>query len=100
VRVSNCDSGRVWNGSAFIAFAFTFTFALGPGKHKLRSSREQRHLPRLEDKPSHRKPDATLRSRGTMRPSFAQNLPPGEGVGNAGCPLHPQPRVVCRKHAR
>jgi hypothetical protein len=21
------------------------------------------------------------------------NLPPKEGVGNAGCPLHPQPRV-------
>src|SRR6202140_5445033 len=28
-----------------------------------------------------------------MRPSFARNLPPKEGVGNAGCPLHPQPRV-------
>ena len=26
--------------------------------------------------------------------------PKTEGVGNAGCPLHPQPRVVCRKHAR
>jgi hypothetical protein len=23
---------------------------------------------------------------------------PKEGVGNAGCPLHPQPRVQCRKH--
>jgi hypothetical protein len=25
---------------------------------------------------------------------------PREGVGNAGCPLHPQPRVECSKHAR
>jgi hypothetical protein len=27
------------------------------------------------------------------RPSRALNLSPLEGVGNAGCPLHPQPRV-------
>src|SRR4030081_1990215 len=29
-----------------------------------------------------------------MRPSCARIIrPPSEGVGNAGCPLHPQPRV-------
>jgi len=35
------------------------------------------------------------RSRGAMRPSCAKNLLPliTEGAGNAGCPLHPQPRV-------
>jgi len=26
-------------------------------------------------------------------PEALMNLPPKEGVGNAGCPLHPQPRV-------
>jgi hypothetical protein len=30
-----------------------------------------------------------------MRPSFANSLAQkSEGAGNAGCPLHPQPRVV------
>ena len=35
-------------------------------------------------------------------PEFCINLPPKEGVGNAGCPLHPQPRVQIdgRKHER
>src|SRR5216684_5321929 len=33
------------------------------------------------------------RSRGAMRPSCAFISRPLEGVGNAGCPLHPQPRV-------
>jgi hypothetical protein len=28
------------------------------------------------------------------------SAPKYEGVGNAGCPLHPQPRVECSKHAR
>src|SRR6266545_495998 len=28
-----------------------------------------------------------------MRPRRYLNLPPKEGVGNAGCPLHPRPRV-------
>jgi hypothetical protein len=46
-------------------------------------------------------------SRGAMRPSFDRNFRPKEGVarpsregaGNAGCPLHPQPRVQSgRKH--
>ena len=32
-------------------------------------------------------------SRGAMRPSRCFYLSPKEGVGNAGCPLHPQPRV-------
>src|SRR5258706_15153357 len=32
-------------------------------------------------------------SRGAMRPSRAKIFRPMEGVGNAGCPLHPQPRV-------
>src|ERR1700738_923795 len=31
--------------------------------------------------------------RGAMRPRFAFISRPIEGVGNAGCPLHPQPRV-------
>jgi hypothetical protein len=26
-------------------------------------------------------------------------LEKSEGAGKAGCPLHPQPRVVCKKHA-
>src|SRR6202012_2880124 len=33
------------------------------------------------------------RSRDAMRPSGAYLFRPNEGVGNAGCPLHPQPRV-------
>src|SRR6266478_7761427 len=38
----------------------------------------------------------TPRSRGAMGPSFAKIVSPLfriEGVGNAGCPMHPQPRV-------
>jgi len=31
--------------------------------------------------------------RGAMRPSRCIYFSPKEGVGNAGCPLHPQPRV-------
>jgi hypothetical protein len=34
---------------------------------------------------------------------FFLNVPPSEkseGAGNAGRPMRPQPRVVCRKHAR
>src|SRR5260370_6281978 len=38
-------------------------------------------------------PDAASRSRGAMRPRLCMNLPPKEGVGNAGCPLHPRSRV-------
>jgi hypothetical protein len=34
-----------------------------------------------------------LRPRGAMHPRRYLNLPPKEGVGNAGCPLHPRPRV-------
>jgi hypothetical protein len=26
-------------------------------------------------------------------PELCRNVPPIEGVGNAGCPVHPQPRV-------
>src|SRR5713226_5768081 len=33
------------------------------------------------------------RPRGAMRPSFAKIFRPTEGVGNAGCPLHPRSRV-------
>src|SRR6516164_9204405 len=35
------------------------------------------------------------RSRGTTCPSFSNQLPSlhQEGAGNAGCPMHPQPRV-------
>src|ERR1700693_3425210 len=47
----------------------------------------------------------TPRSRGAMRPSFAKTVSPLlgiEGVGNAGCPIHPQPRVqmVSKAHER
>ena len=34
-----------------------------------------------------------------MRPSFAKKRPANEGVGNAGCPLHPRPVCEGRKHA-
>src|SRR5712672_399706 len=37
--------------------------------------------------------NATSRSRDAKRPSRCFYLSPKEGVGNAGCPLHPQPRV-------
>src|SRR6202030_3308123 len=39
--------------------------------------------------------DTPPHSRGTMRPSFARQCRPmkSEGAGNAGCPMHPQPRV-------
>jgi hypothetical protein len=49
--------------------------------------------PRLEDEPSHRRPDAVPRSRGAVRPSCAKTFRPKEGVGNAGRPLHPRSRV-------
>jgi hypothetical protein len=51
--------------------------------------------------------DTTSRSRDTMRPSCAKTFarktegaarPSSEGVGNAGCPLHPQPACKSRKH--
>jgi hypothetical protein len=38
-------------------------------------------------------PDTRSRPRGAMRPSRAFISRPKEGVGNAGCPLHPRPRV-------
>jgi hypothetical protein len=28
-----------------------------------------------------------------IAPELCMNDPPKEGVGNAGCPLHPQPRA-------
>src|SRR5258708_38744130 len=34
-----------------------------------------------------------VHSRGAMRPSFARTPSTDEGTGNAGCALHPQPRV-------
>jgi hypothetical protein len=39
--------------------------------------------------------NAPPHSRGAMRPGFAWMLRPekSEGVGNAGCAMHPQPRV-------
>jgi hypothetical protein len=37
-------------------------------------------------------PHATSSSR-REAPEAMMNLPPKEGVGNAGCPLHPRPRV-------
>jgi hypothetical protein len=42
-----------------------------------------------------RRESAAPHSRGTMRPSFAKQCRPmkSEGAGNAGCPMHPQPRV-------
>ena len=43
--------------------------------------------------PSSSPQDAASRSRGAMRPSLAKIFRPKEGVGNAGCPLHPRPRV-------
>src|SRR5258706_12256436 len=38
-------------------------------------------------------PDTASRPRGAIAPESCMNLSPIEGVGNAGCPLHPQPRV-------
>src|ERR1700737_4485425 len=38
-------------------------------------------------------PDTRSRPRGAARPSRAFISRPKEGVGNAGCPLHPRPRV-------
>jgi hypothetical protein len=45
--------------------------------------------------PSSLPPNANMpsRPRGAMRPSRAFISRPKEGVGNAGCPLHPRPRV-------
>src|SRR3981189_3326465 len=37
--------------------------------------------------------NAHSHSRGARRPSRAGIVRPTEGVGNAGCPLHPQPRA-------
>jgi len=43
-----------------------------------------------------------LHSRGARRPSFARKTVPRktEGAGNAGCPMHPQPRVRKVKNTR
>jgi hypothetical protein len=59
------------------------------------------HGPRISSAP--RRESGALRSiRGTntnphsrraLRPSFGRILRPAKGVGNAGCPLHPQPRA-------
>src|SRR5713226_5482829 len=38
-------------------------------------------------------PKHTFTSSRRDAPEALMNLPPKEGVGNAGCPLHPQPRV-------
>src|SRR6266576_2652583 len=38
-------------------------------------------------------PDTTSRPRDAKAPESCKNLPPKEGVGNAGCPLHPRSRV-------
>src|SRR5882757_9868320 len=37
--------------------------------------------------------DTRSRPRRAMRPRRCLALPPKEGVGNAGCPMHPRPRV-------
>jgi hypothetical protein len=45
------------------------------------------------------RPDAPPLSRGAFRPGCAKkNFRPSEGVGNAGCPMHPQPRVENKNH--
>jgi hypothetical protein len=73
------------------------TESVGPG------SAEQRctlHRVRDTDPPDSRfniqtaeRHESALSRRG-LRPSFASTAPEKqEGVGNAGCPLHPQPRV-------
>jgi hypothetical protein len=54
-------------------------FALLPGHDELQHNAQN--------------PDATSRPRGAMRPRCAFISRPFEGVGNAGCPLHPRPRV-------
>src|ERR1700675_3515143 len=36
---------------------------------------------------------ARSRPRGAKRPRRCYYLPPKKGVGNAGCPMHPRPRV-------
>src|SRR5258705_3445894 len=38
-------------------------------------------------------PNHTSRPSRRNAPEPLMNLPPKEGVGNAGCPLHPRPRV-------
>jgi hypothetical protein len=44
--------------------------------------------------------DACTHSRRAMRPSLSRNRPSlrTEGAGNAGCPMHPQPVCIGRKH--
>jgi hypothetical protein len=37
--------------------------------------------------------DTRSQPRDAKRPSCAQSIRPTKGVGNAGCPLHPQPRA-------
>jgi hypothetical protein len=45
------------------------------------------------------KQDTRSHSRGPSRPSFCKIIRPSnkEGAGNAGCPMHPQPRVRNKK---
>jgi hypothetical protein len=63
------------------------------------SSAPRREERRAAQHPGHASlvlaPNANMpsRPRGAMRPSRAFISRPKEGVGNAGCPLHPRPRV-------
>src|SRR5438128_3893398 len=62
------------------------------GAAKRKSGLLRRFAPRNDGAPTS---DACPRSRGAMRPGFARTVRPKktEGAGNAGCPMHPQPRV-------
>ena len=41
-----------------------------------------------------------LENEGAVLPQEGSGRYPKGGAGKAGCPLHPRPRVVGRKHAR
>ena len=73
----------------FVASAFRLRSATFGGRGRSLSYGGQ-VAPRNDGTPNS---NTTPRSRGAMRPSFAKTVSPLlgiEGVGNAGCPTHPQ----------
>jgi hypothetical protein len=86
---------KLWfAGKAFNWELATYELRLGPGSRSLRSLvRDDVDVASdsIFKEPKQFKYDSAFPRR--ERPRFAGIFRPTEGVGNAGCPMHPQPRV-------
>ena len=70
----------------------------GNARSRVRRCNFQTARPSFRDAPSSRPGMTVRRDFAPSRrdaPELCMNVRPTEGVGNAGCPLHPQPRVQC-----